>query len=115
MSDEEIMRRKLAEIGARYLARTASEITDLHRLVAELPNGGKSTLKEIEVLAHRIRGSGAVFGYVKLSDIAGEIEMLAVRQAAVESPSFPDLMTQFSAYVHTLSSETQLATAAQQS
>ena len=115
MSNEEIMRRKLAEIGARYLARTVSEITDLQRLVSELPGGGKPILKEIEVLAHRIRGSGAVFGYVKLSDIACEIEMLAVRQAAVEAPDMPDLTKQFTHYIQTLSAETQLAAAAQQS
>jgi HPt (histidine-containing phosphotransfer) domain-containing protein len=112
---EEIMRRKMAEIGARFLARTVAEIVDLQRLVTELPSGGQPTLKEIEVLAHRIRGSGAVFGYAKLSDAAGHIEMLAVEHATADALNAADLMAQLTAHMHTLSAETQLATAQQQS
>jgi HPt (histidine-containing phosphotransfer) domain-containing protein len=112
MTPEETMRRKMAEIGARYLARTATEIGELERLVAHLPVGGNHALKEIEVLAHRIRGSGAVFGYAKLSDAAGLIEMLAVERADKEFANTAELMAQFSAHIQTLSTETQLATAA---
>ena len=110
MSNEETMRSKMAEIGARYLARTVSEIADLEMMVARLPASGKVALKEIEVLAHRIRGSGAVFGYAKLSDAAGEIEMLAVSSAATELANATDLMAQFTAHIQTLSAETQRAT-----
>jgi HPt (histidine-containing phosphotransfer) domain-containing protein len=112
MNPEELMRHKMAEIGARYLARTVTEIGDLEKLVAHLPTGGKDTLKEIEVLAHRIRGSGAVFGYAKLSDAAGLIEMLAVERAGKEFSNAAELMAQFNAHLLTLSAETQLATAA---
>ena len=61
MSDKELQD-KMAAIGVRYLARTEGEAQDLLRLVEQLPVGGATTMKEIELLAHRIRGSGAVFG-----------------------------------------------------
>jgi hypothetical protein len=113
MSNEETMRRKMAEIGARYLARTVAEILDLQKLVEQLPTGGKPTLREIEVLAHRIRGSGAVFGYAKLSDAAGEIEMFAVNSALADQLDVVELAAKLTAQIHTLSIETQLATAQQ--
>jgi HPt (histidine-containing phosphotransfer) domain-containing protein len=72
------LRRKMAVIGARYLARTHTEIGELRTLIAQLASGGKATLKEIEMLAHRIRGSGAIFGFTELSEAAEGIEMLAV-------------------------------------
>ena len=69
---------RMAAIGQRYLARTQTEIAELHALVARLSTADPQALKDIELLAHRIRGSGAVFGYHKLSDAAGVIEALAL-------------------------------------
>jgi chemotaxis protein histidine kinase CheA len=116
------MQRKMAEIGARYLARTAGELGDLQRMVTQLPTGGNTTLKEIEVLAHRIRGSGAVFGFTRLSDVAGIIEMLAVDSALVDPRSRMRndalLAEEFAVHVRQLVAETQAAasaTAAQKS
>ena len=72
---------RMAAIGQRYLARTHTEITELHTLVAKLSASDLQALRDIELVAHRIRGSGAVFGYHKLSDAAGTIEMLAMQSA----------------------------------
>ncbi len=120
MSNEEEMRRKFVAIGARYLARTATEIGDLQKLVTRLQAGDVATLKEIEILAHRIRGSGAVFGFTKLSDAAGVIEMLAVDSAPTdrlvcEQPreqQCAELSEQFDLHIQNLVIEIQSATLA---
>jgi len=80
MSNNQELEAKFVAIGVRYLARTAAELTDLRKLIDKVPVGGKPALREIEVLAHRIRGSGAVFGFHEISTAAEVIEMLAVDQ-----------------------------------
>jgi chemotaxis protein histidine kinase CheA len=114
MSIDTDMRRKMAEIGARYIARTLTELGDLERMVSQLPAGGNATLRQIEVLAHRIRGSGAVFGFAKLSDAAGVMEMLAVESAADTSRDAQrnaQLAEQFAAHLKCLIAETHAASA----
>jgi HPt (histidine-containing phosphotransfer) domain-containing protein len=119
MTNDIDMQRKMAVIGARYLARTTAELGDLQRMVTELPTGGNATLKEIEILAHRIRGSGAVFGFAQLSDIAGVIEMLAVDSALIDLRSKmrndAQLAEQFAVHLQQLVAETQAAAAAHKS
>ena len=109
MSTDEEMRRKMAAIGARYLARTATEIDDLQKMVANIATQGKAALKDIEILAHRIRGSGAVFGYVKLSEAAGVIEMFAMDSAIKPNFDAEQLAKQFTAQIAQLALETQRA------
>jgi HPt (histidine-containing phosphotransfer) domain-containing protein len=119
MSNEEEIQRKMAAIGVRYLARTATEIGDLQKMVARLGAAdtatpketvlSKTVFREIEVLAHRIRGSGAVFGFAGLSDAASSIEMLAVECSREESYDAARVMEQFTAHIAKLASETQHA------
>jgi len=80
MSSEDEVKGKLADIAARYLKRTAGEMDELQALVGQVPAEGKPALRRIEVLTHRIRGSGAVFGFAEISTAAEAIEMLAVDQ-----------------------------------
>jgi chemotaxis protein histidine kinase CheA len=68
---------RMAELGQRYLARTVGDLDELRTQVSRIHEGDAATLKSIEMMAHRIRGSGAMFGFELLSDAAGEIEMLA--------------------------------------
>jgi HPt (histidine-containing phosphotransfer) domain-containing protein len=103
------LRRKMAAIGARYLARTQSEIGQLRTLIAQLDSGGKSTLKEIEVLAHRIRGSGAVFGFAELSDAAEGIEMLAVDCALEDDLDIGHLTAHLTDYLGALTQAVERA------
>jgi hypothetical protein len=119
MNDQEEMRRKMAAIGARYLARTETEILDLQKMIEQLAVASPSTrngiLKEIEVLSHRIRGSGAVFGYAQLSDAAGVIEMLAVDSALEDDLDVARLSIQFANHLDALSVATHGALQATQS
>jgi HPt (histidine-containing phosphotransfer) domain-containing protein len=109
MGDEEEMRLKMIAIGVRYLARTATEIGDLQKMVAQLKAADPVTLRELEVLAHRIRGSGAVFGFARLSDAAGAIEMLALKCLQEQNYDAASVAAKFTAYIASLASETHQA------
>jgi chemotaxis protein histidine kinase CheA len=86
---------RLLELGTRYLARSGEEVLQLREFLQKFSNAESAALKEIalkdiEVVAHRIRGSGAMFGFPTLSDVAGKLEMLAV-DATQRSPAFSSL------------------------
>jgi chemotaxis protein histidine kinase CheA len=65
---------KLAEIGSRYVKRTLGEMLELRRLLDAAAAGDAAAFHQIGRLAHRIHGSGAMFGFNVLSDVAGRIE-----------------------------------------
>jgi HPt (histidine-containing phosphotransfer) domain-containing protein len=65
---------KLAEIGSRYLKRTQGEMPELRRLLDAAVAGDAAAFHQIGRLAHRIHGSGAMFGFGELSQVAGRLE-----------------------------------------
>jgi HPt (histidine-containing phosphotransfer) domain-containing protein len=85
MSDQEQLRSKLSEIGGRYINRTLGEIEQLKTFSEGAVAGSEEALKELGTLAHRIRGSGAMFGYQEISKSAEAIELLANRGALSEA------------------------------
>lgn len=54
--------RKLLELGARYLARTAHELGSLRDLLDQ-PTVGLEAVTQLGQVAHRIHGSGAMLGF----------------------------------------------------
>jgi HPt (histidine-containing phosphotransfer) domain-containing protein len=77
MSDENRLQQQMAQIGVRYLGRTLGELQRMHELLHSALNGSPAMLKDLEHLAHKIHGSGAMFGFDALSDTAGEVEHIA--------------------------------------
>jgi HPt (histidine-containing phosphotransfer) domain-containing protein len=77
--EDDELQQQIASIGTRYLQRTLTELPRLYELCAQ-PDGG--ALAEIERLAHKIYGSGAMFGFEQISERAREVELLAARRAA---------------------------------
>jgi HPt (histidine-containing phosphotransfer) domain-containing protein len=77
VSDAEKLRQQVHEIGARFLQRTLRELEPLEELRRRLRAGDRTCLMEIQRLAHRIHGSGAMFGFDTISAHAREIELLA--------------------------------------
>ena len=77
MSDEERLRQQMAQIGVRYLSRTLGELRRMQDLLHAALSGTPALFKDLEHLAHKIHGSGAMFGFDALSDRAGEIEHIA--------------------------------------
>jgi HPt (histidine-containing phosphotransfer) domain-containing protein len=77
MSDEDKLKQQMAQIGVRYLTRTLGEMQRMHEVLHSAVNGSPAMMKDLERLAHKIHGSGAMFGFDGLSDNAGEIEHIA--------------------------------------
>lgn len=98
MPDQEL-ERKLEEMGTRYLKRTLGELSRLGELLGTLRSGDESALKEIEQLAHKIYGSGAMFGFDSVSASARELEL------AAQSGESVDLLDRLGAYIAALEKE----------
>jgi len=77
MHDPDKLRQQMAQIGDRYIGRTLGEMRRMCELATQVPGASAEVLKDLEHLAHKIHGSGAMFGFDAMSDQAGEIEHLA--------------------------------------
>jgi len=75
-SGEAELREQVKVLGEKFLLRTADQIITLRAHVASLRSGDRDVLVGMQELAHKIHGSGAMFGFAALSDRAGEIERL---------------------------------------
>jgi HPt (histidine-containing phosphotransfer) domain-containing protein len=71
------VRQQVTELGEKFLGRTQAEAVVLHVLIERIQGGDTSVLPELERMAHKIHGSGAMFGFPAVSECAGEIEHLA--------------------------------------
>lgn len=87
MSNEDRLRQQMAQIGGRYITRTLGEMQRIRDLSALAQSGSAADLKELERAAHKIHGSGAMFGFHLVSDRAGEIEDIAGYLARHEGPA----------------------------
>jgi len=77
MNEQERLKQQMAVIGARYIARTLGELQRLEELLPQALGESPAHMKDLEHLAHKIHGSGAMFGFDRVSDQAGEIEHIA--------------------------------------
>jgi len=102
MSKDEELRTKLADIAVRYLERTSMEVEQLRALVANVASGDKPVLRDIEVLVHRIRGSGAVFGFAEISAAAEALETVSVEQIRSPRVDFARTTEQLTSLTETL-------------
>jgi HPt (histidine-containing phosphotransfer) domain-containing protein len=79
MSDEQQSnRQQLDAIGDRYLQRTRSEMALFSEALAKLESGDLTAFTRLQQLAHMVHGSGAMFGFDRISDSAEEVEILAL-------------------------------------
>lgn len=90
MNDASAVRKQMTEIGDRFLRRTIGEVEQLGALLQQLRAGDGAALKEIEIIVHRIHGSGAIFGFEAVSNAAYECERLAATETA--DPQIADKM-----------------------
>ena len=75
MAERDELQQKISDIGSRYIQRTAGEIAGLRELIAKLRTGESAAVKDIEQLAHKIYGSGSMFGFEAVSEQARELEI----------------------------------------
>jgi HPt (histidine-containing phosphotransfer) domain-containing protein len=95
MDERDKLQQQMAEIGNRYLRRTLSEMPRLQELAAQLrnaPAGDLTSIEELEQMAHKIHGSGAMFGFDAVSESAGKVELLAASRV-VDAQSLQQLAT----------------------
>jgi HPt (histidine-containing phosphotransfer) domain-containing protein len=71
------LQQKIADIGGRYIQRTAGELVGLREMIEKARAGNAAALKDIEHLAHKIYGSGAMFGFEAVSEKARALELVA--------------------------------------
>jgi HPt (histidine-containing phosphotransfer) domain-containing protein len=77
MGEEDRLQQQIADIGVRFLRRTLGEVSQLREYLDSARAGSLDSLKQLERLAHKIHGSGAMFSFDELSERANEIERLA--------------------------------------
>ncbi|MBV9969873.1 MAG: Hpt domain-containing protein [Xanthobacteraceae bacterium] len=69
-------------LADKFLQRTAGQILVFQQQLAALAAGDRGVLTPIAEVAHKIHGSGAVFGFPAISESAGKLEELSERLAA---------------------------------
>jgi HPt (histidine-containing phosphotransfer) domain-containing protein len=84
MDERDELQRKISDIGGRYIQRTAGELAGLRELIVKVRAGDTAVLKDIEHLAHKIYGSGAMFGFEAVSEQARELELVARQPVDLE-------------------------------
>jgi CheY-like chemotaxis protein len=70
-----------------FLQRTRGDAVRLNEMSLRVRAGDRSTLKDVERLAHSIRGAAAMFGFPQLSAAGEAIEEVAVKASANHSVS----------------------------
>jgi HPt (histidine-containing phosphotransfer) domain-containing protein len=103
MDERDELQQKIADIAGRYIQRTAGEIAGLRELIVKLRAGNAGAAKEIEQLAHKIYGSGSMFGFEAVSEQARELELTA--KQTVDAPMIEKLQT----YADALETQVQAA------
>ena len=76
VADYSGLHRQVTKFGEKFLQRTRKEAVRLHSLIEVIHPGDVAQLEELKNLVHRIRGSGSTFGFVAVSECAGEIERM---------------------------------------
>ena len=85
MNEDDQLQRQIADIGTRYLKRTVGEVEQLRGYLQTFNEGSHEALSALARLAHKIHGSGAMFGFDGVSERAYEIEQLARHGSSEEA------------------------------
>lgn len=70
------LQRQMDKIGGRFLGRVLADFDAMEKALALFGSGDATAAGALEMFAHRIHGSSAIFGYAALSDAAGALETL---------------------------------------
>jgi CheY-like chemotaxis protein len=75
-SSKATAQRQLTQLAGRFLQRTRDEAVILNALAEHAFEGDPVVIQQMERLAHKIHGSGSMFGYRALSACASDLESL---------------------------------------
>lgn len=80
MNDQEAqIRERMQQLGVKFARRTQGELASMRELVEQARGGDADAVRNLELLAHKIHGTGATFGLTGISNCAAEIERLATQ------------------------------------
>jgi chemotaxis protein histidine kinase CheA len=73
------LRDQVKTLGEKFLLRTSGQILQLRTELERWAAGGDlDALRTFQEIVHKIHGSGAMFGFNLISDLAGNLEELAL-------------------------------------
>jgi HPt (histidine-containing phosphotransfer) domain-containing protein len=89
------LREQVKILAGKFLQRTATQIPQLRTQIECLAaTGDVGALRIVQELAHKIHGSGAMFGFESISEVAGELQQLSVRGDEPDSATLMALAAQ---------------------
>jgi two-component system, OmpR family, response regulator len=101
-------------LATRFLDRAERNVAQIRDMLQRAANGDFSAFRNIELVAHSLHGSAAMFGFSKVSTLSGAIERLLESSATTAhgtpSEGWTPLLQQLSLNTEQLASE--VATAA---
>ena len=74
MSGDEVLQRALAGLRAEYLADGVRRVAEWWRTFARVQNGDAAALESLQVLAHRLAGSGGGYGFPDITSTARAVD-----------------------------------------
>lgn len=103
MDERDELQQKIADIAGRYIQRTAGELAGLRELIAKVRDGNVTAAKDIEHLAHKVYGSGSMFGFEAVSEQARALEL------AAKNAADPQLAARLQGHADALEQQVQAA------
>jgi len=73
----EELQNRIAQIAVRFLDRISKEVEQLRTLIDAAADGNLQPVRDIETLAHRMHGSGAMLRFDEISGRASDLERMA--------------------------------------
>ena len=86
---------RLVQIAGRYLDRVSKEVVQLGSMIDDAAGGDLGVVREIEMLTHRMHGSGAMLHFDEISGYAGELERMAAAFIAAAHVDQPRMVAKF--------------------
>jgi two-component system OmpR family response regulator len=110
---EERLRLRALQLGEIFLQRTQAETVVLRELIEDARRGNTAVVDQLVRMVHKIRGTGATFGFAAVSECAGKIEHLLEGlkgfASSAEAVAKPQLLQQLIECIQGLMREVEAA------
>jgi CheY-like chemotaxis protein len=114
--DKAAVHRHAVQLGDRFLQRTRDETVTLHTLAEHAHDSDPVVIAQMERLAHKIHGTGSMFGYEAVSicaaDLESIVEGLRLRDAVAGTAIEPQVLESLIACTKRLAQAVEAAAAA---
>jgi two-component system, OmpR family, response regulator len=91
---------QMNSLTVNFLRRASADVISLSKMIGFAERGDRSVFKAIEHVSHSIHGTGAMFGFPKISEVGGTMARMAELLGAADLPpdavSDPDVLEKLS-------------------